>query len=108
MPAHVGELQLVPPYCCSSPLRKTTPPVSGSAASATSGTSRFDPAGTPGPVCQSGREKNWLTPPPPLNQALSLLTTPVGISRFRVVPPTAVTFGSFAGAPTCSGPEWSP
>jgi hypothetical protein len=40
--------------------------------SATSGTTRNVPDGTPAPFCQAGRAKTWLVPRPPKDQAISL------------------------------------
>ncbi len=60
---------------------------------------------TPVPVCQLGRAKKMLTPPPlvppklPSFHTVSLLTALPEL-RINVVPPTPVTLGSLAGFST--------
>jgi hypothetical protein len=80
-----------------------------SASSATSGTSRFVPAGTPQPVWKAGRLKTWLTPPPEPLQPVSDPYPPhpglpavMPLLQVGVVPPTPITCGEFAGLSTVS------
>jgi len=73
---------------------------------ATSGMSRAESAGTPGPVCHVGFAKIVLAPPPLASHALSIPpgstpTTLVSLPDIlncgaKVVPPTAVTCGLLA------------
>src|SRR5690349_4880141 len=95
-PAQIGPVRLVPPMpLLVAPSRtingKSAPPAEivdeGAAAS---GTQRIEPAGTPGPVCQAGRAKTVLGPPPVFAQTAS----PVGFqleSKVMAVPLSAVT-----------------
>ncbi len=78
-----------------------------SASSATSGTSRFVPDGTPQPVWNPGRAKTWLTPPPdPLQPTSEPYPTQAGLPdvipalHVGVVPPTPMTCGELAGLST--------
>src|SRR4051812_38276563 len=92
-PAQTGALQLVPPNCTAAPCNITSAPVLGAAARLTSGTRRMAPGGTPGPICQLGRAKKMLVPPPLPGQPVSLATAPLAC-RLRTVPPTPTTNGS--------------
>src|SRR5947209_399216 len=91
-PAQSGALQLVPPIWTVLPWKIRKAPVFGSATAATSGTRRAVP-GSPVLVCQAGRVKKMLLPPPLLTQPVSLETAPL-VLRWRVVPPTPTTEGS--------------
>src|SRR5471030_2719443 len=73
----------------------------------------------PPSVCQTGRAKTEDTPPPEarsvlvspeigpvggnLVQAVSPASANVPLANVMMVPPTAVTYGSVAGYPACSG-----
>src|SRR5262245_12686677 len=89
-PAQTGALQLVPPSWDTCPWKTREAPLSGSAVTLTSGTSRSLPGGTPAPVCQTGRGNRELLPPPLPVQAISPVTEPLGAS-VRLVPPTPIT-----------------
>jgi hypothetical protein len=80
-----------------------------SASSATSGTSRVVPDGTPQPVWNDGRANTWLTPPPdPLQPTSEPYPAHAGLPdvipalHVGVVPPTPITCGEFAGLSTDS------
>src|SRR5262245_54059229 len=102
-PAHTGALQLVPPICCTWPLKITSAPVFGSAARLTSGTRRPLPCGTPAPFCHTGRPKKTLRPPPLSGHPDSRRTVPL-VARVRLVPPTPITDESDDAYSACSGP----
>src|SRR6266404_3256095 len=102
-PAQVGALQLVPPIWLTCPFKKTKAPLLGSAARLTSGTSRLVPAGTPPPVCHTGRSKKILVPPPLPDHAVSDETPPLAVSVSRV-PPTPITLKSEDSYSAWSGP----
>src|SRR5260370_38174193 len=89
-PAQPGALQLVPPICVTCPWNTRKAPLLGSAARLTSGTSRLVPAGTPAPVCQTGRLKKILVPPPLPAHATSEATVPFSASP-NLCPPTPIT-----------------
>jgi hypothetical protein len=80
-----------------------------SASSATSGTNRVAPDGTPQPVWNAGRAKTWLTPPPdPLQPTSEPYPAQAGFPAVMpalhagVVPPTPITCGELAGLSTDS------
>jgi hypothetical protein len=78
-------------------------PVSGSAATLTSGTRRTLSADIPGPFCHVGLGKKMLLPPPLPVQPVSSATLPFGVS-VKLVPPTAMTHGSEDSYSACTGP----
>src|ERR1700688_1674482 len=106
-PAHSGEARLVPPqqhWITAVPLESAPMNTPGDhAIIPTSGTSRAESLGTPGPDCQAGFGKIRLAPPPLEFQALSIPpgATPTTLMSLpeasncglKVVPPTPVTWG---------------
>ena len=89
------------------PFLRTYSPGVVSDSSATSGTRRVEPDGTPQPVWKDGRAKTWLTPPPdPLQPISEPYPAHAGFPAVMpalhvgVVPPTPITCGEFAGLST--------
>src|SRR5579885_527165 len=108
----MGAARLVPPpqhsICCAPPV---SPPINTHGVpeiSATSGISRLESLGTPGPVCQAGLGKMLLAPPPLDPHALSMPpgATPTTLRSLpeasncglNWVPPTPVTCGLAASS----------
>ncbi len=101
----------MPPTTYHPPFLSTYSPGVVSASSATSGTSRVAPAGTPQPAWNDGRANTWLTPPPdPLHAASepyppqAALPDVMPALHVGVVPPTPITCGELAGLSTDSVP----
>src|SRR5579863_9724976 len=116
-PAQSGATALVPPITPDCPSTSVTYPVVGSASPETSGTPRppFGLAGdgTFAPLCQLGKGKTSLTPPPVAPSllassfhAVSLVILPP--AACKVVPPQASTLGLDAGKSTWFDPSLTP